>query len=376
MRFEWAIADEGVVDLFLWILFVISTAIIASVLFFYSCLARWLARRRSPIVSVVPDEWPSVAILVPVFNEEKFIKQKLENILQTDYPKDKLTCLVIDNGSTDETANIVRRYPVTLLQSERGKNKAINAGLAATDAEIVIVSDVDTTVEPSAVKEVVGMLHDDIGAVSGLVTLQQERIPYMRSKLRFHVSDWEMRYTEGLIDSACSLDGRFLAFRHSLVPRLPDEAIIDDLEITFIVRKQGYRCVVSKSTLVLEGCPETMWAEMVQIRRRVCTTLVTMAHYWTMVGNPRYGFFGAITQPFRRAFALTLPAFVVFDLVFLICKFGLWVLWIALGGAILLIALGEVFSFLQFVGIILGWVQVMLGRVKPGGLWQRIQRSS
>ena len=363
-------------DIFLWLLFAISTAIIASVLVFYSCLVRWLARRRSPIESVVPDEWPTVAILVPVFNEEKIIKQKLENILQIDYPKDKLAYLVVDNGSTDETANIVRRYPVTLLQCERGKNKAINAGLAATDAEIVIVSDVDTTVEPSAVKEVVGMLHDDIGAVSGLVTLQKEKIPYMRSKLRFHVSDWEMRYTEGLIDSACSLDGRFLAFRHSLVPRLPDEAIIDDLEITFIVRKQGYRCVVSKSTLVLESCPETMWAEMVQIRRRVCTTLVTMAHYWTMLGNPRYGFFGAITQPFRRAFALTLPAFVVFDLVFLSCKFGPWVLWIALGGAILLIALGEVFSFLQFAGIILGWFQVMLGRVKPGGLWQRIQRNS
>jgi len=364
------------VDLFLWILFAISTTIIASVLFFYPCLAKWLARRRGPIASVVPEEWPTVAILVPVFNEEKFITRKLENILRIDYPKDKLTCLVIDNGSTDQTAEMVRRYPVTLLQSERGKNNAINAGLAATDAEIVIVSDVDTTVEPSAVKEVVGMLHDDIGAVSGLVTLQREKIPYMRSKLRFHVSDWEMRYTEGLIDSACSLDGRFLAFRHSLVPRLPDEAIIDDLEVTFIVRKQGYRCVVSKSTPVFEGCPETMWAEIVQIRRRVSTTLVTMVHYWTMIGNPRYGFFGAVTQPFRRAFALTLPAFVLLDLVVLIYKFGLWVLWVALGGATLLIVLGEVFPFLQFAGIVLGWVEVMLGRVKPGGLWQRIQRGS
>ncbi len=363
-------------DILLWVVFWVSTAIIVFVLFGYSQVARLLARRKGSLESVEPDEWPAVAVLVPVFNEEKFIRQKLENILKVDYPADKLTHLVVDNGSTDRTAEIVQGYPVTMLQCERGKNKAINAGLAATDAEIIIVTDVDTSVEPSAVKEVVGLLQGDVGAVSGLVTLRHERIPYMKSKLRFHVSDWEMRHTEGLVDSACSLDGRFLAFRHDLVEKLPDTAIIDDLEITFIVRRQGYRCVVSKNTPVLEACPETVWAEMVQIRRRVSTTLVTMGHYWTMIGNPRYGFFGAVTQPFRRAFALMLPAFMVYNLVFLTLKLGLWVLWTALGGVILLIAIGEIFPLLQFIGIILGWFHILLGRVKPGGLWQRIERKN
>jgi len=363
-------------DTLLWIVFGISTAIIVAVLFGYSSLCRAIAKRKGPIESVEPDEWPTVAILVPVFNEEKFVRQKIENVLSVDYPADKLTHLVVDNGSSDRTAEIVSEYPITLLQCERGKNKAINAGLAATDATIVIVTDVDTIVEPSAVKEVVGLIRGDVGAASGLVTIQKGKTRYMRSKLRFHVSDWEMRYTEGLIDSACSLDGRFLAFRHDLVEKLPEKAIIDDLEITFIVRKQGYRCVVSKNTKVLEACPETVWAEMVQIRRRVSTTLVTMGHYWTMIFNPRYGFFGAVTQPFRRAFALTLPVFMIYDLVFLTCKLGLWALWAALGGALLLIAVGEVFPFLQLIGIILGWLHIILGRVKPGGLWQRIERKN
>ncbi len=363
-------------DLLLWIIFGISTVIIAAVLFGYAALCKAIAKHKDSIESIEPDEWPTVAILVPVFNEEKFVSQKIENVLSVDYPADKLTYLVVDNGSTDRTAEIVLEYPVVLLRCERGKNKAINAGLSATDAAIIVVTDVDTIVEPSAVKEVVGLIRGDVGAASGLVKIQSGNIPYMRSKLRFHVSDWEMRYTEGLIDSACSLDGRFLAFRHDLVERLPERAIIDDLEITFIVRKQGYRCVVSKNSPVLEACPETVWAETVQIRRRVSTTLVTMSHYWTMVFNPRYGFFGAVTQPFRRAFALTLPAFMVYDLVFLTCKLGQWVLWAALGVVLLMIAVGEVFPFLQLFGIILGWLHIILGRVKPGGLWRRIERKN
>ncbi|MBN1594212.1 MAG: glycosyltransferase [Candidatus Coatesbacteria bacterium] len=361
-------------NILLWAVFWVSTVIILFVLVGYSTITKILARRRGPLESIEPDEWPTVAILIPVFNEEKFIRQKLENILKADYPEDKIAFFVIDNDSTDRSAEIIQEFPVIMLQCERGKNKAINAGLAATDAEIVIVTDVDTTVGPSAVKEAVGLIRDDIGAVSGLVTLRDENIPYMKSKLRFHVSDWEMRYTEGLVDSACSLDGRFLAFRHDLVERLPEKAIIDDLEITFIVRKQGFRCVVSKNTPVLEACPETVWAEMVQIRRRVSTTLVTMGHYWTMIGNPRFGFFGAVTQPWRRAFALILPAFMLYNLVFLTVKLGLWVLWVSLAGMVALIAMREVFPLLQFAGIILGWFHILLGQVKPGGLWQRIER--
>lgn len=360
----------------LWILFGVSCAIIFTVLVVYPRLTTFLAKRRPPIESIEPEEWPTVAIVIPEFNEERFIRQKIENTLQVDYPADKLTCIVVDNGSTDRSAEIVREYAVTLLQCERGKNKAINAALAATDAEIIIVTDVDTIVKPSAVKEAVGLLRDDIGAVSGLVRIQEKDIFYMKSKLDFHNSDWELRYLEGRVDSSCSLDGRFLAFRHDLVPELPDKAIIDDLEITFIVRKQGYRCVVSKSTTVLEGCPETIWAEMVQIRRRVSTTLVTMGHYWTMIGNPKYGFFGAVTQPFRRAFALALPAFMVFNVAFLVCTFGLWVLWVFLAAGVLLVALGRVFPFLQFLGILLGWLHILLGKVKAGGLWQRIERKN
>ena len=359
----------------LWVLFGISTAIIFAVLFGYSALCNFLAHRKGAIEADERDEWPTIAILVPVYNEEKFIGQKLENVIALDYPEDKISYLVVDNGSADRTSEIASKYPVTLLQCERGKNKAINAGLAATDAEIVIITDVDTIVSPSAAMNVVNMLRGDIGAVSGLVTMQDEGgSAYMRSKSRFHMSDWELRYKEGLIDSACSLDGRFLAFRHDLVQEIPDKAIIDDLEITFIVRKQGFRCVVAKNTPVLEASPETIWAEMVQIRRRVCTTLVTMGQYWTMIFNPKYGFFGAVTQPFRRAFALFLPAFVLFDVGVLTYKLGPCVLWAVLALIVLLLLLKEVFPFLQFIGIILGWFEILLGRVKPGGVWKRIHR--
>jgi len=342
----------------------------------YPVLCRLLASRAAQPGRELADALPSVAIIVPVYNEEEFIRPKLENLAQVDYPADRITSIVVDNGSTDMTAQIAREYPVVLLQCERGKNKAINTALERTEAEIVIITDVDVIFGSDAVKEIVSKFADDVGAVSGLVKLQSKKVFYIKSKLRFHRSDWELRYLEGLIDTCCSLDGRLLAFRRSLVPRLPDDAIIDDLEITFLVRQQGFRCVVDRNTPALESCPETVWAEIVQIRRRVCTTLVTMARYWRMIFNPRYGFFGMVTQPFRRVFALTLPVYMAYCVFFLAWKLGYGVLWALLGLVVVMIVAGEAFPILQSVGIVLGWVEIILGRVKPGGVWQRIRRKS
>src|SRR5579884_2151938 len=86
--------------------------------------------RRRPTALII--EWPTVTLTIPVYNEERNIREKLDDVLELDYPADKLQVLVISDASSDNTDRIVREYAdrgVELLRlpERRGKSAAENA---------------------------------------------------------------------------------------------------------------------------------------------------------------------------------------------------------------------------------------------------------
>ena len=90
-----------------------------------------VARVKNEYQSI--SEWPAVTIVFSVFNEEKVIKRKLESILNSDYPKDKLQILIGSDNSTDLTHQIIEEFitqnkNIALIKKEsrHGKLKIIN----------------------------------------------------------------------------------------------------------------------------------------------------------------------------------------------------------------------------------------------------------
>jgi cellulose synthase/poly-beta-1,6-N-acetylglucosamine synthase-like glycosyltransferase len=62
-------------------------------------------RRMSQLV-------PTVSLVIPTYNEASVIRQKLENVLQLEYPREKFEVVVVDSASNDETGNIVKKFAV------------------------------------------------------------------------------------------------------------------------------------------------------------------------------------------------------------------------------------------------------------------------
>jgi cellulose synthase/poly-beta-1,6-N-acetylglucosamine synthase-like glycosyltransferase len=96
------------------------------------------------------DIEPAVTFLITAYNEEKSIRQKLENTLGLDYPRDKLEIMVASDGSTDNTDNIVQEFPdknVVLhrVEGRVGKTETQNQAVNAAKGDIVIFSDATTT---------------------------------------------------------------------------------------------------------------------------------------------------------------------------------------------------------------------------------------
>lgn len=356
--------------------------IVATILFFlicgylgflmvgYGALLRFLTRSK-PIRRV--EEAPPVTIVVPAFNEEKNIARKIEDLLALEYKQGDIEILVVDNASTDRTREIASSYPVTMHESSRGKVNAINEGIRNASAEIIVVTDADTLLKPDSIKSLVTCYaSNDVGAVGGKAVVEDTRSFFGRSKMKYHAADWELRTLEGRLDSVISLDGKLMSFRKSLLPEIPPDCVVDDLEINFRLRSQGYRSVIDDCAIVYETGPQNLRSEIKQVRRRVALTIPVLFNYIRMLLNPKFGWFGMLIYPIRRMLAVFSP--VMFAYIIIYVFLWNWKIALALGAVGLpVIALtGQYFPIIQQYGIVLGWFDVLASRVRASAQWEKV----
>ena len=121
------------------------------------------------------DYVPSVAVLVPVYNEEKVVEKKIRNILALDYPAHKLSVWIGSDQSTDQTNSIVSNYPDTrvhlwIAEKRGGKTEVLNHLTPQINSEIILFTDANTMHNPDCLKQMVGYFYDStVGIVAGRV---------------------------------------------------------------------------------------------------------------------------------------------------------------------------------------------------------------
>ena len=117
------------------------------------------------------ESLPKVSVIVPVKNGGAKIQGLLDSLMQIDYPKDKLEIMIVDGNSSDDTREIVSRYPVKLLLEEKhGINGARNTGVKHSGGDIIVFTDSDCVVPKDWIKRIVEDFQDSkIGCVGGNV---------------------------------------------------------------------------------------------------------------------------------------------------------------------------------------------------------------
>ncbi len=202
------------------------------------------------------DRHPFVSVIISAYNEGKVIEAKLRNLLNQEYPEDKLEVIVVSDGSTDDTDIIVQRFPdprvkLIKLSDRRGKPRALNIGVSRAKGEIILFSDSRQLYARNSIKEIVANFNDkSVGAVSGELHLvkkldgQTEDLDEATESIGFY---WKyeklLRKLESKIDSAVGATGAIYAIRRELFHPIAEDTILDDVLIPMYVVLQGYRVI-------------------------------------------------------------------------------------------------------------------------------------
>jgi cellulose synthase/poly-beta-1,6-N-acetylglucosamine synthase-like glycosyltransferase len=231
-----------------------------------------LAGRRQDRRLAGENACPTVALVICALNEEQVIAEKLENCLALDYSGDRLRIVVVSDGSTDQTAEVARRFAgdrveVIEVPVRRGKIANLNAVLPRCAEEILVLSDANVMYRPDALRNLIARFEDpEVGCVSGRVILTDSAPALDKPTESYYSLEWFLQAGASSIHSMVGADGAMYALRRELFRPCPTDTLIEDLVIPMAVIRQGKRVVHEPAAVGWERGPSSLQEEF---RRKV-----------------------------------------------------------------------------------------------------------
>ena len=277
------------------ILFWASTAAIAWVYFGYPALLRVGAfGRRAPHIR--ESIQPLISIIVPARNEESTIESKLNNLMASDYPRERVEILVGSDGSTDSTEEIVRRFncdgvELVPFRRQRGKSAIQNALVAASSGSVLVFTDSDCLFSRVTLQYLVqSFANPAVGLVTGrpaYLNKGQTSITENESTyLNYETWLREQESKRGLLAMA---SGSLFAVRRSLWQPI-DPDLGDDFVLPLRMAKAGWRNVLERRavafTQLTQNDPVSMLNLKVRVISKDCRALLS---HGCLLNPFRYG---------------------------------------------------------------------------------------
>ncbi len=238
------------------LLFLLFLAGIVYVIAGYPLLLRWSAARNAIPVAKRP-ELKTISILIAVHNGDKFLADKLDSVVNVDYPRELMETYVLSDGSTDRTAEIARSYSdrgIQLVELPKGgKPAALNVGIARAKGEILILTDVRQVLERDSLREIVANFADPtIGVVSGDLPMREGIDAEESNTSLYWRYERAIRKDLGKLGTTFGATGPFYAMRRELAPAMPPDTLLDDMYLPLAAYFRGYRVIVDEDARAIE----------------------------------------------------------------------------------------------------------------------------
>jgi cellulose synthase/poly-beta-1,6-N-acetylglucosamine synthase-like glycosyltransferase len=242
-------------------------------------------------------QWPDITIIVPAFNEGRWIAEKIRNLAALDYPPSCFQVIIACDGCQDDTAAIALataaepicqgvRFSVHNYQLNRGKVAVINQLVARSDAELILLTDVSALLSIDSLRLAALAFRDpSVGVVNSHYQLWQ---PESKGEQLYWRYQCELKLREAALGATLGTHGAGYVFRRRLFRPLAADTINDDFVLPMQIVAQGYRAVQHQDITSLEMEAST---EQMDFQRRTRISAGNVQQLWRLRGllHPRHG---------------------------------------------------------------------------------------
>ncbi|MBS3106848.1 glycosyltransferase family 2 protein [Candidatus Woesearchaeota archaeon] len=212
-----------------------------------------------------PPFEPNVSIVIPAYNEAGHIRDCLASVLASAYPKKKMEVIVVDDGSTDSTREIVKRFPAVKLISSNhgGKTEALNAGTREAKHPFILTLDADTIVDGQCMKRLVRPLSDaSIAATTGSSKVRDPDsvLDYFQN-IEYHYNNLIRRSFSDTFSTGVWFFGALACYRKDVLKKIglfKKDTLTEDMDISLEIHRAGFRTVHVYDAFCFTIVPKTL----------------------------------------------------------------------------------------------------------------------
>ncbi len=241
------------------------------------------------------NELPEITLVVACFNEADILEQKIKNTLQLDYPAKKINFYFVTDGSSDNSGEIIQKYPELKLFHEnarKGKNAAVNRVMAFVKTPIVIYCDANTFLNQKALQLIARHYKDaQVGAVAGEKRVMQSEQDNAASsgegaywKYESKLKKWDSE-----LHTVVGAAGELFSIRTSLYEEVPPGVLIEDFRLSMNIAKKGFRVIYEPEAYAMETSSESMGEEHKRKVRISAGGLIEVWYFTDLLNIFKYG---------------------------------------------------------------------------------------
>lgn len=273
---------------------------------------------KTPPVKLL-KEFPEISIIISAYNEEKIISERIDNLAESGYPKDKFELIFIDDHSDDNTRNLAElklkcsgiNYKIFSNAERKGTNKSYNFALTKTRNNIIVTTDANKFFEKNTLEILISRLvsDDSIAAVCADVRpFEESKIEKLGGMENIYrnfygrMCDWESAN-----DSTYNFNGALVAFKKEIISSIKENRGADDANTAFEAIRNGYRAVYVIESVIYEKIPSGINKQYRQKVRRAKRLIEATLFNLDLLKEKRT--FSRRFYPFRIMMYVLSPAF-------------------------------------------------------------------
>jgi cellulose synthase/poly-beta-1,6-N-acetylglucosamine synthase-like glycosyltransferase len=260
---------------------------------------------------------PMISVVVAAYNEEKNIATKLEEILKSDYPREKMEVFVISDCSSDGTDKIVgsfadRGVKLFRLTQRTGKIGGYRQVIPHLKGEIIVFSDATSLLGVESIPRLIDNFADpQVGCAGGLlVYINPKNAEVGKGENKYWGYEVRIKDMESTLCSLTSVSGTLYAVRKELYPLDMKDYLADDLIVPLTVKKSGYRVVLEKDSICRDYTTVNIEEEMRKRARITSQNILGLADQGDILNPWRYGLYSILVIS-HKLFRLLVPFFLI-----------------------------------------------------------------